>query len=52
MLSGFARISAGASHACAVTAQGGVECWGHNPYGELGDGSTKDSSVPVRVRGF
>jgi len=50
--SGVVAISAGTLHACAVTAAGHVYCWGYNPYGSLGNGSTKDSFVPVRVRGF
>jgi alpha-tubulin suppressor-like RCC1 family protein len=29
-----------------------VECWGENSYGELGDGSTTDSTLPVQVSGL
>lgn len=39
-------------HACAVSANAEVWCWGANDYGQLGDGSTDDSSVPVRVEGI
>jgi alpha-tubulin suppressor-like RCC1 family protein len=39
-------------HACAVLAGGTIKCWGHNPYGELGDGTTTDSNVPVDVVGI
>jgi alpha-tubulin suppressor-like RCC1 family protein len=41
-------IAAGNAHSCAI--QGGkAYCWGENDYGQLGDASTADSSVPVAV---
>ena len=42
-------ISAGSSHVCAVDSVGDGYCWGSNANGELGDGTTTSSSVPVRV---
>lgn len=45
-------ISAGGHHSCAVLADASVACWGENDYGELGDGSHGQSSVPVPVTGF
>jgi alpha-tubulin suppressor-like RCC1 family protein len=42
-------ISAGSSHVCAVDSVGHGYCWGSNANGELGDGTTTSSSVPVRV---
>jgi alpha-tubulin suppressor-like RCC1 family protein len=34
---------------CAVTGLGGVDCWGYNHYGELGDGKTQNNYGPIRV---
>jgi alpha-tubulin suppressor-like RCC1 family protein len=45
-------IAAGWAHTCAITPQGGVQCWGNNEHGQLGDGSNKPSNVPVNVIGL
>ncbi len=44
------RLSAGGSHTCGLTADGGLYCWGSDSYGQLGDGgNAQDSLVPVPV---
>jgi alpha-tubulin suppressor-like RCC1 family protein len=45
---GVTAIAAGSSHTCALV-NGGVQCWGYNASGQLGDNSTTDSLVPVQV---
>jgi alpha-tubulin suppressor-like RCC1 family protein len=48
----FDRINVGAvaSHTCAITAAGVAYCWGKNNSGELGDGTSTDRNVPVKVK--
>ncbi len=45
----FAAVSAGGNHSCGVTTVGDAYCWGNNFSGQLGDGTTNDSFVPVLV---
>ncbi len=49
-----ASISANSEgyHTCVVTSAGGVECWGFNADGELGNNSKADSAVSVGVSGL
>jgi alpha-tubulin suppressor-like RCC1 family protein len=51
------ELSLGESHACAVLQSGGVVCWGHNDFGQLGlgeldGGQPASSNIPVAVAGL
>lgn len=43
-------ITSGESHSCVLSDAGKIYCWGDNYYGQLGDGTTNDSSVPIAVK--
>jgi hypothetical protein len=44
-----AAIANGDSHICALVSGGSIQCWGDNHFGELGDGTKRDSFAPVTV---
>jgi alpha-tubulin suppressor-like RCC1 family protein len=43
------QIAAGGSHTCALATDGGVQCWGTNFHGELGNGEQAPASTVVSV---
>lgn len=50
--SGVASVAAGSSHTCAVTASGGLKCWGDDGNGQLGDDVALTSKLtPLNVAG-
>ncbi|HLT96247.1 MAG TPA: S-layer homology domain-containing protein [Acidimicrobiia bacterium] len=48
-LAGTVATSTGVIHSCALTEDGTALCWGNNEEGQLGDGSTDTTGVPVVV---
>ncbi len=45
-------IASGSYFTCALTTEGAVKCWGSNTYGQLGDNTTTDATMPVAVHGL
>jgi alpha-tubulin suppressor-like RCC1 family protein len=50
--SGVSAIAVGGIHTCALTAAGGVKCWGNNSFGQLGDGTFVPKRVATDVPGL
>jgi alpha-tubulin suppressor-like RCC1 family protein len=48
-LDGVINVSLGRLHACALTASGGIYCWGANESGQLGLGDLDDRHTPAEV---
>ena len=44
------QVAAGADHSLALDSDGALYAWGSNAYGQLGNGTTTNSSVPVAVK--
>lgn len=51
-LGGVAALASGAHHALARDRSGALWVWGHNGFGQLGDGGTADGAVARRLAPF
>src|ERR1700722_19407748 len=51
-LTGVTEVAAGEADSLALLSNGTVVAWGDNRSGQLGDGTTRSSSVPVAVKGL
>ena len=49
-LAGIVQVASGAAHSLAVDQDGRVWAWGYNGYGQLGNGTTTNSGVAVKVK--
>lgn len=45
----FKDISAGSDHTVAIDAEGEIWTWGNNKNGQLGNGTTTNSSIPIKL---
>lgn len=51
-LTGAVALGGGIYHRCVLMQDGTARCWGRNQTGQLGNGSSVDSSAPVTVWDF
>jgi len=51
-LADVVQVSAYFHHACVVTGDGGVSCWGYNHRGQVGDGTYENRNAPTAVLGI
>jgi alpha-tubulin suppressor-like RCC1 family protein len=46
---GWANVTAGGNHSCAIRANGTLWCWGRNETGQLGIGNQNNQNLPRQV---
>lgn len=46
------QVAIGSAHSCSVRTSGGVECWGANARGQVGDGTSIDRGAAVTIEGL
>jgi alpha-tubulin suppressor-like RCC1 family protein len=51
VLTGATGVATDSLGSCAVVSGGGLDCWGGNSLGQLGNNSTTDKAIPVQVFG-
>lgn len=51
-LPSFTDVDGGGGHTCAATTGGAAMCWGSGEAGDLGNGTNKNSTVPLPVSGL
>jgi VCBS repeat-containing protein len=51
-LQNIVAVSAGGVHTCALNTSGGVQCWGGNTEGQLGDNTVEQRLMPTAVSGL
>jgi len=52
LLAGIQAVAAGTACSLALGEDGSVYAWGDNSFGQLGDGTRRDSARPVAVKGL
>jgi len=45
----WSSVSSGENHTCGINSDGDLYCWGKNGNGQLGNGTTSDSHVPIKL---
>ena len=49
IMDNVACVSLGGRHSAAITTDGSLYMWGDNEYGQLGNGTTESSNVPIKI---
>ena len=45
----ISQLAAGHAHTAVIKTDGTLWAWGHNKYGQLGDGTTGGKSLPIQI---